>query len=174
MLEQQERELTPYEIADISYDLSVRDGILGLDQVKDSLRKIQPHRRSTHPIGVDYENWRLAITDTGRLGLIEIRRSHNVVTTEIVIGSRRELLCSGGDGTINHIADSLDELIQKSLEALKINAISTTVYEGSREMAPKRAGIHPVPSIPGYTWSYSSTYSPFALRHTMVWTGGTP
>ena len=33
MLEHQERELTSYEIADISYDLSVRDGILGLDKV---------------------------------------------------------------------------------------------------------------------------------------------
>lgn len=172
MLKQQERELTPYEIADISYDLSVCDCILGLDQVKDALRNSQPNRRSTHPIGVDYDNWRLAITDTGQLGLIEIRRSHNIVTTEIVIGSRREALCSGGDGTINHIVDNLEELIQKSLEALKINAISTTVYEGSRELAPKRAGIHPVPSIPGYTWSHTTTYASFVLCHTLVWTGG--
>lgn len=174
MLEHQERELTPYEIADIIYDLSVRDGILGLDQVKDALRKIHPHRRSTHPIGVDYENWRLAITDTGRLGLIEVKRSQDTITASIVIGSRRGLLASGGVYTINHIADGLDELIQKALESLKINAISTTVYEGSRELAPKRAGIHPVPSIPGYTWSHTSTYAPFVLRHTMVWTGGTP
>ena len=72
MLEHQERELTPHEIADISYDLSVRDGILGLDQVKDALRKIQPHQRSTLHIGVDYENWRLAVTDTDwMLGLID-------------------------------------------------------------------------------------------------------
>ena len=48
MLEQQERELTPYEISDISYDLSVRDGILGLDQVKDVLRNSQPSHYSTH------------------------------------------------------------------------------------------------------------------------------
>ena len=144
MLEHQERELTPYEIADISYDLSVRDGILGLDQVKDSLRKIQPHQRLIHHIGVDYENWRLAITDTDwMLGLIDM-------------------------------ADDLDEMIQKALESLKINAISTTVYEGSRELGPERAGIHPAPSIPGYTLSHSSTYSPFVLRHTLVRTGGTP
>lgn len=173
MLEHQERELTPYEIADISYDLSVRDGILGLDQVKDALRKIQPHQRSTHHIGVDYENWRLAITDTDwMLGLIEIRRAYNVVTVEIFIGSRRKLLCSGGDGTINHMVDDLDELIQKALESLKINAINTTVTDGSCELEPTRAGIHPVPSIPGYTWSHTSMYSPFALRHTMVRTGG--
>lgn len=174
MLEHQERELTPHEIADISYDLSVRDGILGLDQVKDALRKIQPHQRSTLHIGVDYENWRLAITDTDwMLGLIDIRRDYNVVTVDIVIGSRRKLLCSGGDCTINHMADDLDEMIQKALESLKINAISTTVYEGSRELGPERAGIHPAPSIPGYTLSHSSTYSPFALRHIMVRTGGT-
>lgn len=174
MLEHQERELTPHEIADISYDLSVRDGILGLDQVKDALRKIQPHQRSTLHIGVDYENWRLAVTDTDwMLGLIDIRRDYNVVTVDIVIGSRRKLLCSGGDGTINHMADDLDEMIQKALESLKINAISTTVYEGSRELGPERAGIHPAPSIPGYTLSHSSTYSPFALRHIMVRTGGT-
>ena len=133
MLEHQERELTPYEIADISYDLSVRDGILGLDKVKDSLRKIQPHRRSTHHIGVDYENWRLAI---------------------------------------NHMVDDLDDLIQKALESLKINAINTTVTDGSYELDPTRAGIHSVPSIPGYTWSHTSMYSPFVLRHTMVRTGG--
>ena len=130
MLEHQERELTPYEIADISYDLSVRDGILGLDQVKDSLRKIQPHQRLIHHIGVDYENWRLAI---------------------------------------NHM---VDELIQKALESLKINAINTTVTDGSYELESTRAGIHPVPSIPGYTWSHTSMYSPFALRNTMVRTGG--
>ena len=112
MLEHQERELTPHEIADISYDLSVRDGILGLDQVKDALRKIQPHQRSTHHIGVDYENWLLAI--------------------------------------------------------------STTVTDGSYELAAKRAGCIPAPSIPGYTLSHSSTYSPFVLRHTLVRTGGTP
>ena len=111
MLEQQERELTPYEIADVSYDLSVRDGILGLDQVKDVLRNSQPSHYSTHTIGVDYENWRLAI--------------------------------------------------------------STTVTDGSYELEPKRAGIHPAPSIPGYTWSRTSTYAPFVLCHTMVWTGGT-
>ena len=175
MLEHQERELTPHEIADISYDLSVRDGILGLDQVKDALRKIQSHQRSTHHIGVDYENWRLAITDTDwMLGLIHIRRDYNVVTVDIVIGSRRKLLCGGGDGTINHMADDLDEMIQKALESLKINAISTTVQEGSRELGPERAGIHPAPSIPGYTLSHSSTYSPFVLRHTLVRTGGTP
>ena len=102
MLEHQERELTPYEIADISYDLSVRDG------------------------------------------------------------------------TINHMADDLDEMIQKALESLKINTISTTVTDGSYELAPKRAGIHTAPSIPGYTWTHSSTYSPFVLRHTLVRTGGTP
>lgn len=180
MLEHQERELTPYKIADISYDLSVRDGILGLDQVKDSLRKIQPHQRLIHHIGVDYENWRLAITDTDwMLGLIDIRRDYNVdavdtVTVDIVIGSRRKRLCSGGDGTINHMADDLYEMIQKALESLKINAISTTIYEGSRELGPERAGIHPAPSIPGYTLSHSSTYSPFVLRHTLVRTGGTP
>jgi hypothetical protein len=112
MLEHQERELTPYEIADIIYDLSVRDGILGLDQVKDVLRKIQTHQRSTHHIGVDYENWRLAI--------------------------------------------------------------STTVTDGSYELAAKRAGIHPYPRIPGYTWSHTSMYAPFAICHTLVRTGGNP
>ena len=173
MLEQQERELTPYEIADVSYDLSVRDGILGLDQVKDALRNSQPNHRSTHPIGVDYENWRLAITDRYRLGLIEFKRSQGMVTAEIVVGSHRGLLASGGDGVIDRIVDDLDELIQTALESLKINAISTTVYEGSRELEPKRAGIHPAPSIPGYTWSRTSTYAPFVLCHTMVWTGGT-
>ena len=105
--------------------------------------------------------------------IADIRRDYNVVTVDIVIGSRRKLLCSGGDGTINHMADDLDEMIQKALESLKINAISTTVYEGSRELGPERAGIHPAPSIPGYTLSHSSTYSPFALRHIMVRTGGT-
>ena len=102
MLEHQECKIKPYEIADISYDLSVRDG------------------------------------------------------------------------TINHIADDLDEMIQKALESLKINAISTTVTDGSYELEPTRAGIHPRPSIPGYTWSHTSIYSPFALRHIMVRTGGTP
>lgn len=106
------------------------------------------------------------------LGLIEIRRAYNVVTVEIVIGSRRNLLCSGGDGTINHMVDDLDELIQKALESLKINAINTTVTDGSYELESTRAGIHPVPSIPGYTWSHTSMYSPFSLRHTMVRTGG--
>ncbi len=170
-----ERELTPSEGAELIYDLSARDGILGMDQVKDALLKIQPHQRSTHHIGVDNENWRLAITDTDwMLGLIEIRRAYNVVTVEIVIGSRRKLLCSGGDGTINHMADDLDEMIQKALESLKINAISTTVTDGSsNELEPTRAGIHPRPSIPGYTWSHTTMYSPFALRHTMVRTGGT-
>ena len=77
MITKQERELDNHEIADISYDLSVRDGILGLDQVKDVLRNSQPHQRSTHHIGVDYENWRLAITNTDwMLGLIEIRRTY--------------------------------------------------------------------------------------------------
>ena len=112
MLEQQERELTPYEISDISYDLSVRDGILGLDQVKDVLRNSQPSHYSTHTIGVDYENWRLAI--------------------------------------------------------------STTVTDGSYELAAKRAGIHPYPRIPGYTWSHTSMYAPFAICHTLVRTGGNP
>ncbi len=74
MITKQERELAKHEIADISYDLSVRDGILGLDKVKDVLRNRQPSDYSTHPIGVDYDNWRLAITHTDRLGHIEINR----------------------------------------------------------------------------------------------------
>ena len=48
MITKQERELAKHEIADISYDLSVRDGILGLDQVKAVLRKSKPSHHSNH------------------------------------------------------------------------------------------------------------------------------
>lgn len=118
MITKQERELAKHEIADISYDLSVRDGILGLDQVKDVLRNSQPSDYSTHSIGVDYDNWRLAITHTDRLGHIEINRSQGVVSVDIVIGSHRTQLASAGDRDVHYIADDLGELIRTPLEAL--------------------------------------------------------
>ena len=120
MITKQERELAKHEIADISYDLSVRDGILGLDQVKDVLRNSQPSDYSTHPIGVHYDNWRLAITQTDRLGHIEINRSQGVVSVDIVIGGHRSQIASAGDRAVHYIADDLGELIRTPLEALKI------------------------------------------------------
>lgn len=173
MITKQERELAKHEIADISYDLSVRDGILGLDKVKDVLRNSQPSDYSTHPIGVDYDNWRLAITHTDRLGHIEINRSQGVVSVDIVIGSHRTQLASAGDRAVHYIADDLGELIRTPLEALKIYAICTSADGGCRELTARRAGIHPVPSIPGYIWSHSSLSEPFVLRHTFVRDGGT-
>ena len=167
-----ERELTPSERAELIYDLSVRDGILGLDQVKDVLRNSQPSHFSTHPIGVDYDNWRLAITHTDRLGHIEINRSQGVVSVDIVIGSHRTQLASAGDRAVHYIADDLGELIRTPLEALKIYAICTSVNDGWRELKARQAGIHPVPSIPGYTWSHSSLSEPFVLHHTLVRDGG--
>lgn len=174
MITKQERELAKHEIADISYDLSVRDGILGLDQVKDVLRNSQPSHCSTHTIGVDYDNWRLAITQTDRLGHIEINRSHGAVSVDIVIGGHRTQLASAGDRAVHYIADDLGELIRTPLEALKIYAICTCVDDGWREIKSSQAGIHPAPSIPGYTWSHSSLSEPFVLRHTFVRDGGTP
>lgn len=174
MITKQERELAKHEIADISYDLSVRDGILGLDQVKDVLRNSQPSHYSTHTIGVDYDNWRLAITHTDRVGHIEINRSHGAVSVDIVIGGHRTHLAVSGDRAVHYIADDLGELIRKPLEALKIYAVCTSVGDGWREMRSRRAGIHPAPSIPGYTWSHSSLSEPFVLRHTFVRDGGAP
>ena len=201
MITKQEREMAKHEIADISYDLSVRDGILGLDQVKDVLRKSQPSHHSTHTIGVDYDNWRLAITQTDRLGHIEINRSHGAVSVDIVIGGHRAHLSVAGDSAVHYIADDLGELIRTPLEALKVYAICTSVHyiadnlgelirtplgafkiyasctsvdDGRRELKARRAGIHPVPSIPGYTWSHSSLSEPFVLHHTLVRDGGAP
>lgn len=176
MITKQERELAKHEIADISYDLSVRDGILGLDQVKDVLSNSQPSHHSTHTIGVDYDNWRLAITQTDRLGHIEINRSQGAVSVDIVIGGHRSQIASAldvaGDRTVHYIADDLGELIRTPLEALKIYAICTSVDDGWREMKARQSGIHPAPSIPGYTWSHSSLSEPFVLHHTLVRDGG--
>ena len=178
MITKQERELAKHEIADISYDLSVRDGILGLDKVKDVLRNSKPSHHSTHSIGVDYDNWRLAITQTDRLGHIEINRSHGAVSVDIVIGGHRSQIASAldvaGDRAVHYIADDLGETIRTPLEALKIYAICTCVDDGWREIKSRQAGIHPAPSIPGYTWSSSSISEPFVLRHTFVRDGGTP
>ena len=174
MITKQERELTKHEIADISYDLSVRDGILGLDQVKDVLRNSQPSHNSTHTIGVDYDNWRLAVIQTDRLGQIEINRSHGSVRVYLVIGGHRANLAVDSDSAVHDIADDLGELIRTPLEALKIYAICTSVYDGWREIKSRRAGIHPVPSVPGYIWSHSSLSEPFLLRHTFVRDGGNP
>lgn len=172
MITKQEREMAKHEIADISYDLSVRDGILGLDKVKDVLRNSQPSHYSTHTIGVDYDNWRLAITHTDRLGHIEINRSHGAVSVDLVIGGHRTHLAVAGDSAVHYIADDLGELIRTPLEALKIYAICTFVDDGWREIKSSQAGIHPAPSIPGYTWSHSSLSEPFVLRHTLVRDGG--
>lgn len=49
-----ERELTPSERAELIYDLSVRDGVLGLNGVVAELRHCKSDSTRTFPIGIDW------------------------------------------------------------------------------------------------------------------------
>ena len=49
-----ERELTPSERAELIYDLSVRDGVLGLNWVVSELRHCKSDATRTFPSGIDW------------------------------------------------------------------------------------------------------------------------
>ena len=54
-----ERELTHSERAELIYDLSVRDGVLGLNGVVAELRHCKSDATRTFPIGIDWNVWSL-------------------------------------------------------------------------------------------------------------------
>ena len=162
-----ERELTPSERAELIYDLSVRDGILGLNGVVAELRHCKSDTTRTFPIGINWDEWRLAITYTDQIGHIELSRRMGIFWLELtLVGTTREI-APEDHRNVDRLIERLDEEVRRCLGALKIAVFSTSHRVKGRGLTGpgRQAGLHGPQPQPGYRLLLLSMSWPYHLLH---------
>jgi len=160
-----ERELTPSERAELIYDLSVCDGVLGLNWVIAELRHCKSGMTRTFPIGIDWNEWRLAITHTDRIGHIELSRRMGIFWVYLNLGGSTHEIALEEQRNVDRLIDRLDEEVRRCLDKLKIAVFSTSYRAKGRGLIDRQVGLHGPQPKPGYRLLLSNMSWPYHLTH---------
>lgn len=160
-----ERELTPSERAELIYDLSVRDGVLGLNEVIAELRHCKSDMVRAFPVGINWDKWRLAITHTDQIGFLELRRERGIFHVELNLGDHPRVIAVEDHRSVDRLIDRLDEEVRRWLDKLKVAVFSTSHRARDRGLIERQTGLH-VPQPPqGYRLLLSRVRHPYHLMH---------
>lgn len=160
-----ERELTPSERAELIYDLSARDGVLGLNGVVAELRHCKSDSTRTFPIGINWDEWRLAITHTDQIGHLELSRRMGIFWVELTLGGHTREIAPEEQRNVDRLIDQLDEEVRRCLGRLKIEVFSTSHRSKDRGLIGREAGLHGPQPKPGYQLLLSSMSWPYHITH---------
>lgn len=160
-----ERELTPSERAELIYDLSVRDGVLGLNGVVAELRHCKSDATRIFPIGIDWNEWRLGVTNTDQIGHLDVSRRMGIFWVELTLGGSTHEIAPEDHRNVDRLIYRLDEEVRRCLGALKVATFSTSHRAKDRGLISRQVGLHGPQPKPGYQLLLSSMSWPYHLTH---------
>lgn len=137
-----EREPSPSERAELIYELSARDGVMGLNRVVAELRHCKSDMTRTFPIGIDLKEWRLAITHTDQIGHLEVSRRIGIFWVELTLGGSTHEIAPEEQRNVDRLIDRLDEEVCRCLDKLKIAVFSTSHRSKARGLIDRQTGLH--------------------------------